>query len=886
MLGKTISHYRVVEAIGNGGMGVVYRAEDERLGRSVALKFLPEELSDDKQALERFKREARAASALNHPNICTIYDVGEADGRSFIAMEFLEGDNLQQRIAGRPLPSAEILEIGLQLAGALDAAHSKGIVHRDIKPANIIVDAQGHAKLLDFGLASIEKRPTGPSSGMSATAMPPEGLTSPGTALGTAAYMAPEQARGEELDARCDLFSFGAVLYEMCTGTPAFGGATLALIFDSILHKEPRSPQQLNPALLAGLEQVVMKALAKDREERYQSAADLRADLRRLRRESESGKAATVAEPASRSVLLYAGLGLAAAVAIAAIGVGAYVYRAPHSAAPVAASATDWVPVTDFADSAVAPALSPDGRMLTFIRGDDTFVGAGEIYAKLLPDGEPVQLTHDEMHKMSPEFSADGARIAYTAIPPEWSTWVVPVLGGEPRLMLANAEGLSWIDAKTLLFSELGKGMHMSVVTAGENRADSRAVYVPPRDRGMAHRSAISPDHKWVLIAHMDNGGWLPCLVVPFGGASEGRLVGPKTGGCTYVAWSADGAWMYFSSDAGGRFHIWRQRFPDGEPQQITSGATEEEGIAVVPDGRSLITSVGSVQSTVMLHDAKGERQISSESYAESPEFSEDGKYVYYLVPARGAGGHQFTSGELFRADLESASNEHLLPGVLMTGYALSPDGKRVVFSASDTQGHSRLWIAEFDLRSPPRQFSSTVDEDQPSFDDAGNIYFRASEGGTNFLYRMKEDGSERQKVWPGAIFEFNDVSPDGKWAIAGLAASKNPETTFDTMAIPLGGGDPVLVCPNYCTAGWSNHGRVFVVQLSDMGAAKTVLAPVGPDGGVPRLPEEGLEVNGKAVTIKGAKVVDNSIIPGPAAGQYVWLRESVHRNLYRIPLQ
>src|SRR5277367_4679873 len=349
VLGKTISHYRVLEAIGQGGMGVVYRAEDERLGRHVALKFLPEDLSDDRQALERFKREARAASALNHPNICTIYDVGEIDGRSFIAMELLEGETLQKRISGRPLPNAEILEIGLQLAAALDAAHSKGIIHRDIKPANIIVDAQGHAKLLDFGLASSEKWRSRPSSGLTETVMPPEGLTSPGTALGTAAYMAPEQARGEELDARADLFSFGVVLYEMCAGRPAFGGATLALIFDNILHKDPVPPQQLNSGLLPGLETIVSKALAKDREERYQSAADMRADLRRLRRESESGKAAVVAEPKRRGVWLYAGLGLAVAAVIAAIGAGAYLYRARHSAAPVASQA-DWVPVTDFAD--------------------------------------------------------------------------------------------------------------------------------------------------------------------------------------------------------------------------------------------------------------------------------------------------------------------------------------------------------------------------------------------------------------------------------------------------------------------------------------------------------------------------------------------------------
>ncbi len=790
VLGKTISHYRVVEAIGQGGMGVVYRAEDERLGRHVALKFLPEDLSGDRQALERFKREARAASALNHPNICTIYDVGEIDGRSFIAMEFLEGETLQKRIAGRPLPNAEILEIGLQLAGALDAAHGKGIVHRDIKPANIIVDSQGHAKLLDFGLASIEKWHKGPASGMTETVMPPEGLTSPGTALGTAAYMAPEQARGEELDARSDLFSFGAVLYEMCTGKPAFGGATLALIFDNILHKEPSAPQLLNPALLPGLEHVVVKALAKDREERYQSAADMRADLRRLRRESESGKAAVVAEPRRRRVWLYAGLGLAGAVVIAAIGVGAFVYRSRHSAAP-AASQAEWVPVTDFADSAVSPALSADGRMLAFIRGSDTFFGSGQVYAKLLPDGEPVQLTRDDANKMSPAFSPDGARIAYGAIGGGWDTWVVPVLGGEPRPMLANAEGLTWTDGENLLFSEIQSGMHMQLVTARENRSESRIVYAPPRERGMVHRSALSPDRKWVLIAEMDNGGWLPCLLVPFAGGIGGRQVGPQSGGCTYVAWSPDGAWMYFSSDAGGRFHIWRQRFPDGAPQKVTSGATEEEGMAIAADGRSLITSVGSVQSTVMIHDAKGERQISSENYAERPEFSPDGKYVYYLAPPRGAAGSQFINGQLFRANLETGNNEPLLPGFQMSGYDFMPDGKRIVFAAADPQGRVRLWMADLNLRSSPQQFASTVDEDHPSVDEAGNIYFRAAEGRSNFLYRMKADGSARQKALANPIFEFNSISPDGQLAVVVQASSKSPDVGFETMIAPLGGDHP-----------------------------------------------------------------------------------------------
>ncbi len=889
MLGTTISHYRVVEAIGQGGMGVVYRAEDERLGRSVALKFLPDELSDDKQALERFKREARAASALNHPNICTIYDVGEADGRSFIAMEFLEGENLQRRTAGRPLPSAEILEIGLQLAGALDAAHSKGIVHRDIKPANIIVDAHGHAKLLDFGLASIEPLRGRPASGDSETmiptaGMPVAGLTSPGSALGTAAYMAPEQARGEELDARCDLFSFGAVLYEMCTGRPAFGGATLALIFDGILHREPAAPQQLNPALMPGLEQVVMKALAKDREERYQSAADMRADLRRLKRESESGKAAVVVDAPRRNVRLYAGLGLAAAAAIAAIGAGAYLYHSRQSAAPMASQA-EWAPVTNFADSAVSPALSADGRMVAFIRGRDTFFGAGQVYAKLLPDGEPVQLTHDDSNKMSPAFSPDGSRIAYGAIAGSWDTWVVPVLGGEPRPMLANADGLTWIDGQNLLFSEIQRGMHMQLVTARENRSESRVVYSPPRERGMVHRSALSPDHKWVLIAGMDNGGWQPCLVVPFTGNSGSRQVGPKNGGCTYVAWSPDGAWMYFSSDAGGRFHIWRQRFPDGAPQQVTSGATEEEGMAIAADGRSLITSVGSVQSTVMLHDAKGDRQISSENYAEAAQFSPDGKYVYYLVPPLGAAGSQFTSGQLFRADLETENNEPLLPGFQMTGYSVSPDGKRVVFSAPDEQGHSRLWMADLDLRSAPRQFASAVEEDKPSLDAAGDIFFRAAEGGSNFLYRMKADGSARQKALANPIFEFDTISPDGRWAIVVQGTPKDLDVAFETMIVPLDGGLPVKVCANYCEAMWGDQGRTFAIQLRMMKGGKTVLTPVESAGGMPRLPPGGFDPVTDTGPVKGFKAVDGNIIPGANAGQYAWLSESVHRNLYRIPL-
>ena len=575
LVGRQLGSFQVLSLLGAGGMGEVYEARDTKLGRHVAIKLLPKDFTHDPERLARFQREAKMLAALNHPNIAAIYGLEHSDGLHYLVIELVGGQTLAERLLAGVLPTKEALEIAVQIAEALEAAHEKGIIHRDLKPANVKVTPEGRIKILDFGIA---KR-TSNVSQRTETAATLSMLTREGSFAGTPAYASPEQVRAGTLDGRSDLFSFGVVLYEMAAGRSPYSSRTSNELFAGILTAVPRPPSDFRPDLPSALNKIILRLLEKDPEHRFQTAAELRKALVGL---------SAPAVPVWQRGRVLVGSGALSAVLL---GAAWFILLQGRPASPSAPIKME--PLTTFTDSAVAPALSPDGKMVAFLRGPNTFVGPGQIYVKQLPSGEPVQITRDATQKMSPVFSPDGSRIAYTVVTANqsWDTWTVPVLGGEPTQWLPNASGLQWIGPQRLLMSEIKTGLHMGIVTTTESRAESRDIYLPEDVRGMAHHSSRSPDGNWVVLVEMDRGSWLPCRIVPFAGDSRGRIAGPAQGQCHDAAWSPDGRWMYFSSNASGSFQIWRQRFPDGKPEQLTFGPAEAEGIAVSPDGKSFITS-------------------------------------------------------------------------------------------------------------------------------------------------------------------------------------------------------------------------------------------------------------------------------------------------------
>ena len=870
--GTRLGPYEVLAPLGSGGMGEVYAARDTRLDRRVAIKVSKAQFS------ERFEREARAVAALNHPHICQLYDVGP----NYLVMELVEGTPV-----GPVADVRQLLELATQIADGLAAAHAVGIVHRDIKPSNLLVTASGQVKILDFGLATVMPTSTA-ASDVTREAV----VTEAGTLIGTAAYMSPEQARGEPLDARTDLWSLGVVLYEMATATRPFGGPTSAVVFEELLSRTPTPVRQRNPKIPADLERVIERLLEKDRETRYQSAVDVRADLKRVGRDTE-GRPVMSPTHARASASTRRKTAVAMASALALVASLAVLWRVAQPGAPTIGAPSEYIQLTNFSDSVIDPSLSPDGRMVTFIRSDTPFVWVGDVYVKLLSGGDAVRLTNGAAPRYAPVFTPDGSQVAYTQRSPSaagrstWDTWTVPIGGGEPTRMLPNAAGLVWIDNQHVLFSEvMGTGLHMGVVTSTVSRSEQRAIYFPGHERAMAHYSYLSPDRRWVLISEMDRTAtFQPCRLTPFDGNSPGKQVGPP-GMCTATAWSPDGQWMYFSSAVGGSSHLWRQGFPDGQPEQLTFGPGEEFGVSLASDGRSLVTAVGQQRSAIWLHDSQGERQITTEGVTFAPYLSVDGQRLYYLLQQNS----DFASSELRSIELSSGKTDRLLPDRTVTQYDISTDQREVAFTTMTSGGVPEIWLAALDRSVAPRRIAQSADT--VSF--AGSeLIFRSLENTTNFITRVRKDGTEPRRVMETPVIGIGDVSPNGRWAIV-FPTGTDESKTQGALLVSLDTGTSGPLCAA-CRVIWAPDGTWLYAAFEPAGgqAPRALAVPLGATQEPPDSLDDMLNQAGKGTPPPGGRLVGtfpvvlSSVILGPGrdASIYAFTKRDMQRNLYRIPL-
>lgn len=577
------------------------------------------------------------------------------------------------------------------------------------------------------------------------------------------------------------------------------------------------------------------------------------------------------------------------AIAAGVCGLLATIGMALYPSHPVSPPHVQYSQLTDFTDSAVAPALSPDGRMLAFIRGGSGFLTADQVYVKMLPNGEARRLTDDPRLKYNLAFSPDGSQIAYTVLAHHnWATYTVSVFGGDSHLFLDNAAGLTWLDQHQLLFSQVRSGMHMGIVTGTVTRANFRELYFPAHERGMAHYSYASPDRRSALVVEMnEHGGWAPCRLISLAGSADTRAVGPS-GACTSAGWSPDGSWMYFTAAVQGQSHLWRQRFADGPPEQITFGPTEADGVAVQGDGRSVITSMGVEESAIWFHDPGGERSLSSEGGIvgdlSPPSFDADGKTLYYLLRRKAADA----GPELWRMMIETGKAEPLFPGVAMFAFDVSPDGKEVVYSTSRSGAKSELWRAPIDRSAPARRIGSSG-ELQPHFGPRGQILFLLTEGKFNYLEQMNPDGSGRSKVVPYPVSEVQGISPGRRWVMAIIPFSKGNGGGVAPVAIPLDGGAPRVMCAGYCSPVWSSNGKFLFVPVeasSRTGPGRSLAIPVGPGESLPEFPEGGIKPLSEASVMPGSQsVMRADLVPGKDPAHYAYVNTTVHRNLYRISL-